>query len=316
MTRKKKQRSAGTTRRVFRNFRYTECDAFSRYLHKMSFEGWHFTKWKMGLVFEKGEPADITYCAEVFPKGSEMDLRPEKQAEEYADYCDAAGWEMIDGQRKFCVFRRRDADAPPIVTEEERFENVRKAEWRQLLLELPVPVFLTAEFWIRALGREFPDWIFFPPYLWMLAIVTLIMAGRIWQCGWMFCWSLRGKRALRQGRKVSYERKLFRNAVDWILLLLLEMGVMFLYVWAGMPRTGLILAVMLFGVLTFSAMIHWFRPSRESNWWIQIAGGLALGILMIVIGAAVIFSKQDSDESRRALARLPLTQADYFDKKM
>ena len=66
----------------------------------MSLDGWHFQKWQMGLVFEKGEPADITYCVEVFPKGSEMDLKPEEQAEEYADYCSVAGWELIDGQRK------------------------------------------------------------------------------------------------------------------------------------------------------------------------------------------------------------------------
>ena len=163
MKREKKQVQAGTTRRVFRYFRYTECDAFGQYLHEMSLDGWHFQKWQMGLVFEKGEPADITYCVEVFPKGSEMDLKPEEQAEEYADYCSVAGWELIDGQRKFCIFRRRDPDAMPIVTEEERFENVRKAERRQLLWDMLVPVLLTAQFWCRALGREFADWIFSPP---------------------------------------------------------------------------------------------------------------------------------------------------------
>ena len=144
MKKKKKQVQAGTTRRVFRYFRYTECDAFGQYLHEMSLDGWHFQKWQMGLVFEKGEPADITYCVEVFPKGSEMDLKPEEQAEEYADYCSVAGWELIDGQRKFCIFRRRDPDAMPIVTEEERFENVRKAERRELLWDMLVPVLLTA----------------------------------------------------------------------------------------------------------------------------------------------------------------------------
>lgn len=311
MKRKKKQVLNGTVRRVFRNFRYTECEAFGEYLHEMSLAGWHFRKWQMGLVFEKGEPADITYCVEVFPKGSEMDLKPEKQAEEYADYCEAAGWELIDGQRKFCVFRRRYPDAPPIVTEEERFANVQKAEWRQLALELFVPVLLTAEFWIRALGKEFPDWIFFLPYLWMLLVITLITAGEILQCGWMISWSVRGKRALREGRSVSYERQPFRRAVKWILVILLETGVMALLAWVGMPKVGLALAGFIFLILAFTGAILWLRPSRDTNWGIQIAGGLLLVFLIIIPVTAALITENGSAENRKALAQMPLTQADY-----
>lgn len=262
MRNKKKQAQDGTMRRVFRNFRYTECGAFSDYLHEMSLKGWHFRKWQMGLVFEKGAPADITYCAEVFPKGSEMDLRPEKHAEEYADYCEAAGWELIDGQRKFCIFCRRDPDAPPIVTEEERFVNVRKAERGQLAWDMIVPVFLTAELWIRAMGREFADWIFFPPYLWILAI-------------------------------------------------LLETGAAALLVWAGLPKAGLALVCALLAVLTFNAVILWTRPSRDTNWLVQIAGGTGLCFLMIIVIAAAVFTENGTAENRKALEKLPLTQRDY-----
>lgn len=311
MKRKKKQALDGTIRRVFRNFRYTECDAFSEYLHEMSLEGWHFRKWKMGLVFEKGEPADITYCVEVFPKGSEMDLKPEKQAEEYADYCGAAGWELIDGQRKFCIFRRKDPEAPPIVTEVERFANVRKAEWRKLILELLVPGILTAEFWIRALGREFPDWIFFPPYLWILLVVTMMTAGRILQCGWTILWSVRGKRALREGKPVSYERQPFRRGMEWVLVILLEVGVMALLVWVGMPKSGLVLAGSILVLLAISVAISWFRPSRDTNWLIQIAGGLVLAVLLIIVVTAAVFTESGTAENRKALAQLPFTQADY-----
>ena len=120
-------------KRVFRDFSYLECSAFADYLHEMSLEGWHFTSWKFGLIFEKGEPEDIVYAAEVFPKGRESDSQPGKDAEEYAEYCEAAGWRLIDGRRRFCIFRRIQDDAVPIVTEEERFQNVKKAEIRHLL---------------------------------------------------------------------------------------------------------------------------------------------------------------------------------------
>lgn len=137
---------------VFRDFRYTECDAFAEYLHNMSRKGWHFKEWRMGLVFEKGEPADIYYRVEVFPKGTEMDTKPEMPAEEYAEYCRAAGWEFLDGKRKFCIFRRNDQGAVPIVTEEERFDNVRKAEWRLLGSEMLIPLFVIVSLGLRMLG--------------------------------------------------------------------------------------------------------------------------------------------------------------------
>lgn len=311
MKKRKKHIPAGKTRRVFRYYRYTECDAFCQYLHEMSLKGWHFIRWHMGLVFLKGDPADITYCIEVFPKGSEMDLKPENQAEEYADYCKAAGWELIDGQKKFCIFRQKDSDAPPIVTEEERFFNVREAEWNQVIQELIAPVFLTALFWPRALSSEFPDWFFFPPYLWLLLSATLTAADGILQCGWMIFWSICGKRSLLKGKPVSYKRQPFQKIVRWIFVILLEAGAVFLLIWNDMPRIAGILAGCILAVAAFSAAIFWFRPSRDINWALQSAGGLVLGFLMII---AIFWAESAENEyvqSQNALAQLPLIQTDY-----
>lgn len=63
-------------KRVYRNFRYRECDSFAEYLHEMSLEGWHFTGWRAGLIFQKGEPEDIDYCVEVFPGSMETGCQP------------------------------------------------------------------------------------------------------------------------------------------------------------------------------------------------------------------------------------------------
>lgn len=95
-------------KRVMSTFRYRDCDAFAEYLHQQSLQGWHFKEWRFGLVFEKGEPADIYYIVEIFPNGTEMDTRPEEEAQEYAQYCEAAGWKLLDSNRKFCIFRREN----------------------------------------------------------------------------------------------------------------------------------------------------------------------------------------------------------------
>lgn len=83
------------------------------------------------MVFEAGQPQERFFDVEVFPNGLETDLKPEKEVEEYAEYCAAAGWKLVDSIRKFCVFEKVSADAVPIVTPQERFENIRRAEWQR-----------------------------------------------------------------------------------------------------------------------------------------------------------------------------------------
>ena len=48
-----------TKKRVFRNFGYLECDAFAEYLKEMAASGWHFSGWKLGMVFERGSRKNV-----------------------------------------------------------------------------------------------------------------------------------------------------------------------------------------------------------------------------------------------------------------
>ncbi len=120
-----------TKKRVPLYFQYRTCDAFSDYLRMQSKQGWHFKEFRFGMVFEAGQPRERFFDVEVFPNGMETDLKPEKEAEEYAEYCKAAGWKLVDSIRKFCVFEKVSDDAVAIVTPRERFENIRRAEWQR-----------------------------------------------------------------------------------------------------------------------------------------------------------------------------------------
>ena len=64
-----------TKKRVLQRFEYRECDEFAAYLHEQSLAGWHFKGWHLGLIFEKGEPEDIYYQVEVFPKRPRYETR-------------------------------------------------------------------------------------------------------------------------------------------------------------------------------------------------------------------------------------------------
>ena len=107
-------------KQVRKHFSYTQCDDFAAYLQEMSRKGFHFTEWKGGLIFEKGEPEDVTYQVEVFADGEETDQRPSRDTEEYREYCEAAGWKFLDGKAKFCIFRKEEEDAPDILAPAER----------------------------------------------------------------------------------------------------------------------------------------------------------------------------------------------------
>ena len=131
-------------RHIFRSFPYTRSDDFAAWLSEMAAKGWVFEGFGAGLIFEKGEPQEITYAVNTFLPGSEMDTRPEPQAEEFAEYCRAASWELVDAKKRFCVFKRVKEDAVPILTEEEMVENAARAERKRILSERGASPFLAA----------------------------------------------------------------------------------------------------------------------------------------------------------------------------
>ena len=111
---------------VFKGFNYMHCDDFAKYLSDMALKGWHFKEWGIGLKFEKGEPRNVTYAVEVFPKASENDMRPEPHTQEFAEFCEASGWEFVDAKQKFCIFRKVKEDAVELFLPEERVANAYK----------------------------------------------------------------------------------------------------------------------------------------------------------------------------------------------
>ena len=103
---------------VRKRFDYRQCDDFAAYLNHMARQGWHFKEFRSKLVFEKGEPEDAVYAVEIFTDGTEHDMQPSYKAFNFAEYCEAAGWKLIDQRVKWCVLKRVREDAVPIFTDE------------------------------------------------------------------------------------------------------------------------------------------------------------------------------------------------------
>ena len=189
---------------VFKKYHYRECDSFADYLERMAAKGWIFKGWRLGLVFYKDQPRKETYAAEIFPEGDENDKRPEPNTQEYARYCEEAGWELVDSTGKFCVFRKIREDAVPIVTEEERYENVRKAEWDSFKNELFLSCFCEALLGWRLCTSDFITYIFSDLLLLLLSTCTVLFLGEFFRFLGFIAWKVSSNHRMKQGRRIFY----------------------------------------------------------------------------------------------------------------
>ena len=115
----------GKIKHVFRRYANSDYDAMALYLEQMAAKGWHFRGWGLGMEFEEGEPSEAKYDVQVFNRNHESQLKPDGDTFEYAVYCEAAGWTLVDSMGKLVVFRAKEREAVPIVSKEEKFGNIK-----------------------------------------------------------------------------------------------------------------------------------------------------------------------------------------------
>lgn len=248
----------------FVNFCYTERGAFAEYLHKMSLKGWHFAGWKWGMVFEQGEPEDIVYDVEIFSEAGEKDLRPEEETEEYAEYCRAAGWEFVDANRKFCVFRKVSDYAVPIVTETERVEEIWKAEGKRMLIPAIIFGIFAVDYLVTAVKTGIENWLFSDLHLFILFLLPAYFLGYVLQYIFALKWYLTGKKRISSGKPVKYGLRIGYRIWNAFVNIALAVLIVWVY-YLGLHKIAVIalIAVLFFGGL--QAAENYFRPRRKNG---------------------------------------------------
>lgn len=307
----KSQKEQRRFKRIFKYYRYIESDAFAQYLHEMSLKGWHFKEWKFWLEFEKGESQDIEYAVEVFPKGSEMDVKPGMDAEEYAEYCRAAGWELVDGRRRFCIFRKISESALPIVTEEERFSNICRAEWRWCLLSLLTTGVVYGTSAVRFTGSAFVIMLFSNAILFTLLTLALLPVYEVLQCIGMAVWQVKAWRKIRRGDRPVYGKRREMYVLYAIMILMLAR---LTFVWGseGTAGSAVVLWIWIGIIMAVLAGLWFYRPSRRENWVLQLVAGLGIGIILFGgLSASFTGGSMDREEMLSAAQKLPLVLTDY-----
>lgn len=293
---------------VRKGFTYLQCDDFAAYLSDMAAQGWHFKEWGAGLVFEKGEPEQAVYAVEVFIHGSDYDLRPDEHTLNFGDYCEEAGWKLVDSKQKYCIFKQVSPDAVPIVTPEERLKNASKAYRGRLIWDIVLSIMWIGNMLLRFLPKSqlidslFSDFHLITATFW--AYYFICTAAR---CIWYLVWLHKAKKRIAAGEYtiLNQAKETFWNWISNFTLIALEIG---LIVSGGPVHLIICLAAILI-VLIPGLLFAKFRPERDTFIGFQIVFPIIL-ILAIIFGA--LFSLAISESKKPSVDEFPLVYEDML----
>ena len=241
----------------------------------------------------------------------EMDVKPGMDAEEYAEYCRAAGWELVDGRRRFCIFRKISESALPIVTEEERFSNICRAEWRWCLLSLLTTGVVYGISAVRFTGSDFVIMFFSNAILFTLLALALLPVYEVLQCISLAVWQVKAWRKIRRGERPVYGKRREMYALGVIIILMLA-GLTSVWGSEGTAGSAVVLWIWIGIIMAVLAGLWFYRPSRRENWVLQIVAGLGIGIILFGgWSASLIGGSMDREEMLSAAQKLPLVLTDY-----
>lgn len=296
---------------VLKSFDYLHCDDFAAYLMDMSRKGWHFKEWGAGLVFERGEPEEITYAVEVFIDGSEYTTRPEVETEEFAEYCEAAGWVLVDAKRKFCIFKKVKADAAEILTDEERLHNIGKEERKEVFRQLFMALWFCILQILQLSGSSFVNIVFSNDFLFIELLWFVLAFCALIRAIIFFAWKHNMRKQIAAGKKVHFGKN--KNLLSWLQgkYSWLPFAIGIFYIMFSIATKQYVPVLYVVGILLpliiMAYLIARIRPDAITNQIIQTIIPAVLFIVVLTVSLGFIFN---SNEEASPIESVPLLYED------
>ena len=292
---------------VFKGFDYRHCDDFAKYLMDMAAKGWHFKEWGTGLIFEKGEPENAVYAVEVFTDASEYDLRPEPHTKAFAEYCEAAGWKLIDAKQKFVIFKKIQDDAVPILTSEERLNNVCKENRFRMWTNLIGHGSLLAMAGFDLFGSvAFEMHIFSSGRLLFFLFWVAMFAESLYEAISFGVWKRNCKKLLGAGEELYFGDKKSHWFKKFPSTLFLIAALVFAWCLNG-PWTFYYIAGLLAVLVVFAIVMNKFRPDADTHYILQTV--LLMVIFVAVLLSGILLGGLVEEDHKQTEA--PLLKTDY-----
>ncbi len=267
-----------------------------RHLEKMARKGWQLENagnpfW----TYRKAEPANLHYAMTYFPDASVFDSQLTGEQETYADYCAAAGWEMVSTYGPLQIFVNDRPDPVPIETDEkEKLTAIHGAMKKMLLL----PYGALAAVWLVNLLLQLSALSHYaalsilssPRQLFFLLAITLLVLLLLGTIGDYLVWYFRSRRSVERGGTClpshTQSRLIFQCTVltialaallgpwgyesdgQWLLLVLVVLGCVFL---------------LLAGAYGLLRLLKSMDGSRNFNRTAYIVGAVVLSLLYMAV---------------------------------
>lgn len=149
------------------------------HLEAMALRGWRLERMeRYFLVYRRGEPKQVRYALAFHPEVGNYDPLPTQGQEIYADYCQEAGWELVDTWSQYPqiqFYRSRQAYPLPLQTDLSTQWRVMTT-WMETRFVVPlrrIAVFFT---------------LFLIPYLAIAVFLLFLGPPDFWIRG--LCWAL------------------------------------------------------------------------------------------------------------------------------
>ncbi len=115
-------------KKVYFPFNSIDLNHAEDFLHEMASKGWFLKSMShyYFLTFEKGEPKECFYSIDITKKQAFfLNGYPSKEAWEYIEYCESAGWNFVCAQNIFLIFTSSSKDKViPTMPIEEKIEVI------------------------------------------------------------------------------------------------------------------------------------------------------------------------------------------------
>lgn len=297
---------------VLRGFNYMHVDDFAKYLNDMAAKGWHFKEWGVGLKFEKGEPEQAMYAVEVFQKASDNDMRPGPNTQEFAEYCEAAGWKFVDAKQKYCIFKKIDENALELFTPEERVANAFKGTLSGAAILLFFLYGLNVLLQWERLFSSFETAIFSSGFVFNFAMWNVLFLGQLIVFAQAFWKRSKLMKGISCGKKVYLgNREDGKFHFGWNDVYIGSLILLLMYYFFAMDRIELIIinTIIVGGTFVYAIMLNKIRPDHDTNVVLQI--GFTFVVLFTIIMSMVISISGDGTDVEVKKENLPVQICDY-----
>ena len=280
-----------------------------RHLEKMARKGWRLEKARNPFwTYRKAEPANFHYAMTYFPAASVFDSGPTEGQETYADYCAAAGWEMVSAYGPLQIFVNEKPAPVPIETDEkEKLTAIHGAMKKMLLL----PYGALAAVWLvnlllrldlRSYYSMLSTLSSIQQLLFLLAIALLILVS-LGMIGDYLVWYLRSRRAVEQGGACLPSHTRPRLLFQWTILAIAMAALLGPWGYESdgqwLPFVLIVLGAVFFLLGGCFGLLHLLKSmdgSRSFNRGAYIVGTIVLSFLCmaVVVGGIMLMPEAES----------------------